>query len=135
MPTDSPINQDPIVETTVGNDTDTTIQEQPSDTAPSEAPKPKEINHRARLAFGMALIAELLFLISAMVPAVVSLVMSCLSALLAIASLVVGIMALRRHPRNLAVAAIVLSGVLIIIFVIVAIVYYILAGILNNPAN
>lgn len=99
--------------------------------APDAQPEAKQINRRARLAFAGALLAELMFLLSALVPWGVSVVLSGISALLALGSMVTGFMALRQHPRNLAVAALVLSGVLIIIYLIVTIAYFAVAGMLK----
>ncbi len=84
------------------------------------------------MAFGGAMLAELLFLLSAFVPYKVSLVFSGISALLALASVVVGCIALRRRPRNLAVAALVFAGVLVIIYLIVTALFFMLPELLNS---
>lgn len=98
-------------------------------------PEVKQINKRARWAFGGAMLAELLFLLSAFVPYTLSLVCSGISALLAIASMVMGFMALRRRPRDLAVAAIVFSGVLVIIYIIVTGLFFMLPELLNSSTG
>lgn len=124
------IEEKPIV----ADNTDTTPMESDEHAAQPDTPKVKAINPTARLAFGGAMLAELLFLLSAFVPYKVSLVLSGISALLALASMVVGFIALRRRPRDLAVAALVFAGVLVIIYLIVAALIIMLPSLLNsNP--
>ncbi|MDE6320819.1 MAG: hypothetical protein K2L93_00815 [Muribaculaceae bacterium] len=98
----------------------------------ADSPKEKVVNHTARIAFAGAMVAELLFLLSAFVPYKVSLVFSGISALLALASVVLGCVALRRRPRNLAVAALVFAGVLVIIYLIVTALFFMLPELLNS---
>ncbi len=133
MTTDNPTpndNAEVDVTPTDVNAVDNAPQQPPAD-VPATEPKVKVINTRARWAFGGAMLAELLFLLSAFVPYAASLVFSGLSALLAIASMVIGIIAMRRRPRNLAVAALVFSGVLIIIYLIVAVLLIMLPQLLS----
>lgn len=122
--------------------TATDHQQAPDITTPGDAqvpdtpaPAAKQINHLARWAFGGAMLAELLFLLSAFVPYIMSLICSGISALLAIASMVVGFTALRRRPRDLAVAALVFSGVLVIIYIIVTVLFLMLPELLNSPTG
>lgn len=118
---------------------ETTVK--PAESAAAEAttpqsPKPlRVVNRRARLAFAGAMVAELFFILSALVPYGISLVLSSISALLAVAALIVGFTALRKRPRNLAVAAIVFSGVLVIIYAIMAALLISLPALLNQSAN
>ncbi len=104
--------------------------------ATPQAPTPvRVVNRRARLAFAGAMVAELFFILSALVPYGISLVLSSISALLAVAALIVGFTALRKRPRNLAVAAIVFSGVLVIIYAIMAVLLITLPSLLNQSAG
>jgi len=121
---------DPANETTV----------QPAESIQAEAtPQPttavRVVNRRARLAFAGAMVAELFFILSALVPYGISLVLSSISAILAVAALIVGFTALRKRPRNLAVAAIVFSGVLVIIYAIMAALLITLPSLLNQSAG
>lgn len=137
MTTQSPTPQDPNEEKPiVAGNTDTPPSPAPMESdeqsAPTDTTKEKAINPTARLAFGGAMLAELLFILSAVVPYKVSLVLSGISAVLALVSVVVGLIALRRRPRNLAVAALVFAGVLVIIYLIVAALIFMLPDLLNS---
>lgn len=117
---------------------ETTVQ--PAESIQTEAtpqsPTPvRVVNRCARLAFAGAMVAELFFILSAMVPYGISLALSSISALLAVAALIVGFTALRKRPRNLAVAAIVFSGVLVIIYAIMAVLLITLPSLLNQSAS
>ncbi|MCC8175659.1 MAG: hypothetical protein LIO91_04430 [Bacteroidales bacterium] len=79
-------------------------------------------NKLARWAFGLALVSWALFILSAFLPLAASWWFGPLAGLIALVAFVMGLVSLRKPPRNLATGALVFSGVIIIIFVIIFIV-------------
>ncbi len=79
-------------------------------------------NRLARWAFGLALASWMIFIVSAFLPLAASWWFGPLAGLIALVAFVMGLVSLRKPPRNLATGALVFSGVIIIIFVIIFIV-------------
>ncbi|MCC8037661.1 MAG: hypothetical protein LIP02_05955 [Bacteroidales bacterium] len=79
-------------------------------------------NKLARWAFGLALASWVIFILSAFLPLAASWWFGPLAGLIALVAFVMGLVSLRKPPRNLATGALVFSGVIIIIFVIIFIV-------------
>lgn len=96
--------------------------EQPLQAAeqPAETPR-RRPNKLGRWAFVVALAAWALFIISGFLPYDASLACGAASGVTAAVAFVMGLVSLRRSPRGASTAALVFSGVIVIIFVIVII--------------
>lgn len=88
--------------------------------AAEAAPAPRR-NKLARWALCLALVAWVLFVVSAFVPLKASWVLGSASGVIAAVAFLLGLVSLRRAPRGLSTAALVFSGVIVIIFVLVII--------------
>lgn len=78
-------------------------------------------NRLGRWSLAGALLAWMLFVLSAFVPLSVSWVLGSVSGVVAAAAFVSGLVSLRRAPRGASTAALVFSGVLVVIFLLVII--------------
>lgn len=88
--------------------------------APGVEPKPTvRPNRLGRWALAGAILAWVLFVLSAFVPLSVSWVLGSVSGVVAGVAFAAGLVSLRRPPRGISTAALVFSGALVVIFLIV----------------
>ncbi len=97
------------------------VEDQPLQAAEQPAETPRRPNKLGRWAFAVALAAWALFIISGFLPYDASLACGAASGVTAAVAFVMGLVSLRRSPRGASTAALVFSGVIVIIFVIVII--------------
>lgn len=96
----------------------TVVEQQTAPEKPITAPL-RHKNKLGRWAFVVALAAWVLFIISGFLPYDASLACGGVSGVTAGIAFVMGLVSLRRRPRGASTAALVFSGVIVIIFVIV----------------
>lgn len=86
-----------------------------------EARPPEEqqpANKLGRVALWVAIVAWVVFIISAFLPYRASLASGALSVIIAAVAFVMGLVSLRRKPRTASIASLVHSGVILIIFIL-----------------
>lgn len=93
---------------------------QQPETATAKQSRPRR-NTMARWALALALTAWVLFALSAFVPLSASWVLGSASGIVALAAFILGLVSLRRAPRGISTAALVFSGVIVLIFILVII--------------
>lgn len=86
-----------------------------------EQPAPRRRNKLGRWAFVVALAAWVMFIVSGFLPYDASIACGGASGVTAAIAFVMGLVSLRRSPRGMSTAALVFSGVIVIIFAIVII--------------
>lgn len=82
--------------------------------------EPRPTNKLARVALWMAIVAWVVFILSCFLPYSASLVSGALSVIIAAVAFVMGLVSLRRKPRTASTASLVHSGVILVIFALLA---------------